>query len=340
MSYFMCYERVAEVMKERGTKPFVVQIGAHDGVLEDPIREFLFKPELGWRGLLVEPVPTYFDRLKQVYNHISDRATYARVAIADEQDIAPDGTIEMILAPPELHALKTYASGLATIARQPRNQLKNWECETLTVDATTFPTLLKKHNIQDNGVDILQIDVEGHDYAILRQFPFDRHHPTVINLEIEHMPKGELQATQALLSEHGYAFVTNRDNLFAVDAAFMAHMITPEERAHYQKYVDDESIKDPSTLPYVVAMLDEVAAQIHGVENPRRSTEGVQEVFEKKKYVQRFQDEGGKIKRKTELGMQAVTRMRPYFKDDVSLSDFLEEELPELHSGQRTVISR
>ncbi len=66
---------------------FVVQVGANDGAQGDPIHA-LFERHPGWSGLLIEPVPFVFERLRANY-HNDSRFIYARVAIADEQGSFP-----------------------------------------------------------------------------------------------------------------------------------------------------------------------------------------------------------------------------------------------------------
>ena len=63
-----------------------VQIGANDGMLEDPLREFILANR--WRGVLVEPVPYLFERLQRTYRDI-DRVSLENVAIADREGSMP-----------------------------------------------------------------------------------------------------------------------------------------------------------------------------------------------------------------------------------------------------------
>src|SRR5205814_148392 len=65
---------------------FVVQIGAHDGATmgQDPLRhELLSRP---WRGILVEPVPPVFERLKANYR-ANPRLIFENAAIAESDGV-------------------------------------------------------------------------------------------------------------------------------------------------------------------------------------------------------------------------------------------------------------
>jgi hypothetical protein len=45
--------------------PFFIQIGANDGKTHDPLYKFV--TEFGWSGILLEPLPDIFERLKANY---------------------------------------------------------------------------------------------------------------------------------------------------------------------------------------------------------------------------------------------------------------------------------
>src|SRR5438046_1263614 len=45
-----------------------IQVGASDGMMNDPIREFVVSGR--WRGLLVEPVPHSYKQLVHNYSHV------------------------------------------------------------------------------------------------------------------------------------------------------------------------------------------------------------------------------------------------------------------------------
>lgn len=62
--------------RAKATKDFFfIQIGAHDGIMDDPIHEWIER--FGWRGIFVEPQSAPFNRLKTGYieNGTSQRRT-------------------------------------------------------------------------------------------------------------------------------------------------------------------------------------------------------------------------------------------------------------------------
>ena len=56
---------ISKFVNEVGKKDdfFFIQVGANDGVMCDPIRQFIVKHS--WGCILVEPVPDYFELLKK-----------------------------------------------------------------------------------------------------------------------------------------------------------------------------------------------------------------------------------------------------------------------------------
>ena len=59
-----------------------VQVGAFDGLANDPIHDLVHR--FGWRGVLVEPQPDAFERLRANYAGV-DGLVLLNVAIADER---------------------------------------------------------------------------------------------------------------------------------------------------------------------------------------------------------------------------------------------------------------
>ena len=63
MSNIDLFRMIAETLSRDQKNVFFVQVGANDGVQSDPINHFV--SEYGWRGILVEPQPAIFKKLKK-----------------------------------------------------------------------------------------------------------------------------------------------------------------------------------------------------------------------------------------------------------------------------------
>src|SRR2546422_888115 len=63
-----------------------IEIGAHDGAGFDQLRSFILDGE--WTGVMVEPSPDLFERLRRNYEAI-DRVAVENAAISDADGSAP-----------------------------------------------------------------------------------------------------------------------------------------------------------------------------------------------------------------------------------------------------------
>src|SRR5580704_6695904 len=73
------------LLTTRGSELTFIEVGANDGEFNDPLREYIVKFQ--WRGVLIEPQPDVFERLKLNYAGQSDRLSFENVAIST--DTAP-----------------------------------------------------------------------------------------------------------------------------------------------------------------------------------------------------------------------------------------------------------
>ena len=184
----------------------IVQIGAFVGPTDnDPLCAFL-RDAFGTRPLagdgasslavLVEPVAEYFERLREAYAGL-DGVRFENVAIAESA-----GTRDFfrLAADPEAHGHPSWLAQLGSLRADRMTHLWNGyerghlaaESDTLTrfyrdhqvterVACITFDMLLSRHGLGE--IDLLQIDTEGYDYAILRTVDFTRQRPSFINYE-------------------------------------------------------------------------------------------------------------------------------------------------------------
>lgn len=191
-----------------GRDIFFIQVGAMDGLNYDPICSFV--KELGWRGLLLEPMPDMFAKLQANYSRC-EGLIFVEAAITDF-----DGQIEMIRVNPEAIAKKLLpetALGISTLMPDrgilgSRNRTKELEQlleshkQKLTVPCYQLKTLLNQYKIQK--VDLLVIDTEGADWMVARQLPLDQYCPRIVYLEYNHLSAYEQVACAEHFRNHGY----------------------------------------------------------------------------------------------------------------------------------------
>jgi len=203
--------KLSEISRNR-KKLFFVQIGANDGYTADPIYNLVKK--FGWSGLLIEPVPEYFQKLKQSYKDVPN-LSFANIAIADKNgnktlygfsDKAPFW-IKMHTKTKNSFSKKTILS-------------HSWYMPNLEkfivgqkVKAIDVETLIKKYT--DGKVDMIFIDTEGYDFEILKQFDLGDLRPLVVYYEHKHLCLADKNKSWDTLTEYGYNVEHDRLNTFA-----------------------------------------------------------------------------------------------------------------------------
>lgn len=170
-----------------------IQIGANDGLRNDPIRRHVLA--LGWNGVLVEPIPDAFNQLVDNYSSAKGLA-FENVAICPK-----DGQTAFYL-----HPRHSDCSGLSIVTRIQRKS----RMQCVTVNGMTFETLVNRHNI--THCDLLQIDAEGYDYEIIKMVDFQRLAPGVIRYEHAHIDR---LACREYLAARGYLFLTEGKDTIA-----------------------------------------------------------------------------------------------------------------------------
>jgi FkbM family methyltransferase len=187
----------------RGT---VVQVGANDGVMSDPVRGTVLN--LGLPALFVEPLPDLFERLKKNYAGHS-QVTFVNAAVSTRS-----GEADIFRISPAATHLPDWTQGLASFDKSVLLKHQNWPgvganfadlIEQVQVPVVTMRQLLDDHPSAD-PVLVLQVDTEGHDYQVVRSAVDAGCLPPLINYEHKHLSLSDQEACRGLLAGHGYAF--------------------------------------------------------------------------------------------------------------------------------------
>lgn len=195
---------------QRSGNFFFVQIGANDGVRGDPVREHVLKHN--WSGLLVEPVPHVFGRLK--HNYVGQAGlSFANVAVSHNNGSAtmlaplelPDG------APNPLSHLSTFDSRVIRKHKWAKDIGKLMQ--PTEVQTVTLPTLFEEFSVEH--IDGLFVDTEGHDKTILDQLDLSAVRPHFVLYEHGHLPANDQADLADRFTSAGYGLTTMRRDTFA-----------------------------------------------------------------------------------------------------------------------------
>lgn len=147
----------------------ILQIGAHVGnTWNDSIFPHV---DTTTKLFLVEPIPYLFTILQDNYRKkLNDirNITFINKAVSNQV-----GSLTLTIPLPEndFSALPAHASQLASV--HPLHALihvPNLKVGKVSVEATTIDAILDEYGIQQ--LDLLNVDTEGHDYAILIEYSF------------------------------------------------------------------------------------------------------------------------------------------------------------------------
>lgn len=177
-----------------------MQIGAFDGKVDDDLRSLIKAHRL--RGVLVEPQPAAFDRLRKTYRH-EPQLTLLQAAIAEQEGIR------------DLYCKRGEASMLASFDREHlrRHNIPHHEIVTRQVACHTVESAMRAAGL--SHVDFIQIDAEGYDWPIIRSIDFSRLRPRILRFEYHHMPAADADACLLHLASHGYRFIVESRDIIA-----------------------------------------------------------------------------------------------------------------------------
>jgi FkbM family methyltransferase len=190
----------------RFRRGFFVEVGANDGITQS--NTAYLERYLGWRGILIEPIPELAERCRQ------NRPR----AIVEQCALVPFGfprpQIEMTYC--NLMSVVTGARGEkaadADHVKSGRRFLRHGETPyRLKVAARTITAVLNDHDV--SRIDLLSLDVEGYEAQVLAGLDFDQYQPRYILVETN--DEDAIQSILSLRYDH-IATLSHHDRLYAL----------------------------------------------------------------------------------------------------------------------------
>lgn len=179
----------------------LIQVGANDGVSHDPVEAMIRRDSL--IAVRVEPLPEPFARLQA--HHAGDPSVTTVQAAID----ATDGTRTIW----RVRAKDGPSSKLSSISSFDRRIVeKHYDryrrhggvVVEETVQALSPRSLLDNHFPKELGVDVLQVDTEGHDATIVCAFLDADITPRVVNFEHNNLTGEADRRCCSMLRSRGY----------------------------------------------------------------------------------------------------------------------------------------
>lgn len=200
LEHFVREGLIAGLNATSGREVHFLQIGGNDGVTADPLRSWHSREP--WSGAIVEPVPAYFEKLRELHAD-NDRLKLLNCAVSDRA-----GELTLWLVDPAQSArYPAWTQGLASIRLDHlvRHNVAPEHCTSVVVPCVTPSELCRSLDMKT--LDLLCVDVEGHELAILEAFPFTRVPVAVTIFEAWHMSLSARSALSAHLAPGGMSVV-------------------------------------------------------------------------------------------------------------------------------------
>ena len=192
MTFISYAQNFEDVMLHRALKTiekgFYLDVGAQDPVVDSVTKAFY---ERGWRGINLEPVSHWYERL------LADRPEDVNLQVA-----ASD-------VPGRLSFFEVKDTGLSTldVATAQRHAGQGYEVQLREVSATPLDAICAERGVE--VVHFLKIDVEGAEASVLTGIDLERIRPWIILVEatepLSTVPTHE--HWEHLLLSRGYDFV-------------------------------------------------------------------------------------------------------------------------------------
>lgn len=195
--------------RARGGQVNFVQIGANDGLRNDPLRPFIVRDD--WQGVLIEPLPTVFPLLQRNYAYLKRPELVminAAITVSGQESLSFWTFNESFLAEQPLEQRLEYERK-ASFEREhvaaflppqvaPETALASIAVPCLTLEEVVDTRLARA------PLHLLAIDVEGYEAELIPAIDFSRVSPDAVFFESEHLGPAR-ERVFGHLREHGYA---------------------------------------------------------------------------------------------------------------------------------------
>jgi FkbM family methyltransferase len=181
-----------------GTVRYFIDVGAADGYHSSNTFYWALRDA---RGVCFEPLPEFYGRLKMLY-WLNRNISCRNLALSDRSREAELVSLEALSYLPE-----TRDEGHSALYQE-------WHTKKSILHSVELRTFEEAINgiVVPRTIDLLSIDVEGHELNVLRTIPFDAYSFRVVILETHHRDKDsnliwthrDLGAMERLLEDKGF----------------------------------------------------------------------------------------------------------------------------------------
>lgn len=187
---------IGKLVKKVGLIKFV-QIGANDGVRFDSL--YFTVTQHRWPGLVIEPLPDLFARLKNNYKDYPE-VKALNIAVHPTDSLATIYRVD----PDRVGECPDWAAGIASFL--PDHHKKSQIPSEFIISEVVHCRPLMDVIIENDMLDasLLQIDTEGFDAEVIKMIDFPIFHPKIIKYESINLSAENIRVVESLLTTNGY----------------------------------------------------------------------------------------------------------------------------------------
>jgi len=185
---------------------YLIQIGANDGKRFDEINFFIKKYKI--KSLLVEPIESYFQKLKKNYKNL-DFVKFENSAISVENEISYLFKVKEKY----LNNYDDHINGLASFDKNHliKHGVKKHHIERTKTNTVSISELINKYKINELG--LLFVDAEGYDRKIVYDFFINSNMKPIVIFEFIHIENKLFKKLLELMVNKKYYFFRVEENL-------------------------------------------------------------------------------------------------------------------------------
>ncbi len=201
------YDFFDSFSKSHSGKVNFVQIGANDGLRNDPIREFVIRDR--WKGIFVEPLLTVFGMLQNNYAYASNSGLVfvnAAISASDSNSFIFYTFDNCFLQSLSLEKRLDYLRKASFDRKHVEHHISKMSegaIKEIEVTCLTMTSFLNKY-WTGGKIDLLVIDAEGHEPSIIKSIDFDKFQPEAIYFESHNLGEGK-GTLFGVLNDNGYS---------------------------------------------------------------------------------------------------------------------------------------
>jgi FkbM family methyltransferase len=192
----------------------ILQVGANDGIFDDPLYPFFHKnPHV--RGILIEPQKGPYEKLLNLYRD-NPNVTCVRTAISATTDYLSLWSVNLGEDPFGKAIARTNPEKFDYVMwRRPGKRLKGYEVESEDVPAAPLSDVLEELSVSPEQISAVFTDTEGSDIEVVNQLLNTGARPEV--LQYEHVIAGDevVFETNRRLAGMGYELNWSFRDIFA-----------------------------------------------------------------------------------------------------------------------------